>query len=220
MPNGVTVTGGATFNNANVQTGANALSALSQSLGTEPATPLIITGGGSVSAASGMLDGHGNEVFTATIDSTFIAGTTFTISGTSSQSVVINIPSTGGRPFDGTIVLTGGITSDDVLFNFNSGDYITGTLGDTLTISTGESTHTTGTYLDPNGPIQIVDTVLDGRLFGGGSEFDSGVFNSIIIAPSAPIAPIPEPTSLALLGAGVVAFGFIRRRHRSLPARS
>jgi hypothetical protein len=63
-----------------------------------------------INASSGVLDTNGNRVFTATINSNFTAGTTFTITGTASQHVVINIPSTGGHGFDGSIVHAGGIT--------------------------------------------------------------------------------------------------------------
>jgi MYXO-CTERM domain-containing protein len=217
MPDGITVTGGATFGNTNVQSDFNALYALSQSLSNEVGTPQFIAAGGSVNASNGVLDSNGNEVFTATINSNFTAGTTFTINGTSSQFVVFNT-TTGGLPFDGSIVLTGGITSDHVLFNFDAGNYETLSGGDPLMINTDFNT-TTGTYLDPNGIFQVTDTMLDGRIFGGDS-MDSSITGSTIVAPASPVSPASEPTSLALLGAGLVALGFIRRRHHPLLARS
>jgi hypothetical protein len=216
-PNGISVTGGATFGNANVQTNLNTLNSISQTLSGEAGAPLTISGGGSVNASSGILDPHGgNRVFTATIDSSFFDGTAFTINGTSSQFVVINIPSTDGLEFDGSIVLTGGITSDRVLFNFDAGDFHTLSGGDTLTIDTDGNT-TTGTFLDPNGDFQIINTVLNGRIFGG-DTLDALISNSTIVAPPPlhPPFPTPEPTSLALLGACICVFGIIRRRNRPL----
>ena len=103
MPNGVTVTGGATFGNANVQTYLNGLTALSQTLSTEPGTPLDICDGCIVDASTGTPNGVPNQfVFTATIENTGNPGfpENFTINGTSNQSVVVNIPSTGGIPLD------------------------------------------------------------------------------------------------------------------------
>ena len=215
MPGGVTVRGGATFNNANVQTDFINLYALSQGLRNEGGTPLLIAGGGSVDASTGMSDPDGTRIFTATIAPSFIAGTSFTINGTGDQFFVANI-STGGLAFDGSIVLTGGITSDHVLFNFDAGSFETNTGGDPLMINTGGNP-TTGTYLDPNGPFQITDTLLNGRIFGGNS-LDSGITNSTIIAPSPVPAPVigSEPASLGVVTAGLVAFGILGRRRRRL----
>jgi hypothetical protein len=210
-PNGVTVTGGATFGVATVQTDLNAVNTLSQSLRNEGGTPQLIAGGGSVNASSGILDSNGNNVFTAAINSNFTAGTTFTINGASSQFVVFNI-NTGGLPFNGSIVLTGGITSDQVLFNFDAGNFDTHTGGDPLMINTGGNP-TTGTFLDPNGPFQITDTLLNGRVIGGDS-LDSGITNSTIVAPATVPAPVigSEPASLGVVGAGLVAYGILGRR--------
>ena len=214
MPDGVTVMGGATFNNATVQTDLNALNTLSQSLRNEGGTPQNIAGGGSVNASSGILDSNGNNVFTATINPNFTAGTTFTINGTSTQFAVFNI-TTGGLPFNGSIVLTGGITPDQVLFNFDAGNFDTNTGGDPLMINTGGNP-TAGTYLDPNGPFQITDTLLNGRIFGGDS-LDSGITDSTIAAPSVVPVPAPGPkATLALLGAGLVCAHMIGRRRRPL----
>jgi hypothetical protein len=234
-PDGIAVTGGATFGNANVQADVIAVTNLSRTLGAITDTPTaIITGGGSVDASSGKLV-NGNYVFTGVIGttdgefprSTFNAGDKFTVNGTSDQLVVINIPDiptideeTVG--FDGSIVLAGGITPDHVLFNFDKGDFDTLTGGDTLMIDT-DGNPTTGIFLDPNGNFLITDSMIFGRIFGGGAEFDSIIqtlhptdpsFRTNIVAP--PPFQTPEPTSLALLGAGLAALGMFRRHRRSV----
>jgi hypothetical protein len=223
-PDGITVTGGATFGNAFVQTDINNFNTTSQTLSGETGTTLTIGGGGSVNASSGILDSAGNEVFTATIGPSFVAGTTFTITGDGTQTVVINIDATGTVSFDGSIVLAGGLTSDQVLFNFDGGDFPTNSGGPVLTIDTTPFTGpsiflaaatppnaqtTTGTFFNPNGEIHVLDSVIDGRVFGGPTDFS--ITDSSIVSPA---SSVPEPASLTLLGAGLVAFGIIRRRHR------
>lgn len=209
---GSTITGGVHYGVTQVQTDLNALNTLSQNLGTEAGTSISIVGGGSIDATTmGMSDGSGNKVFTATVGS-FANGTTFTINGTSSQTVVINIPTTTNG-FDGEIVLTGGITSDQVLFNLDGGNYATQTGGSTLTISTNGGV-TTGTFLDPNGNIQINHSVLDGRVFGGDTANLSIVSGANIDAPPAP-PMVPEPVSVLLLGTVLVLTGKLLRRRLS-----
>jgi hypothetical protein len=215
-PDGISVTGGSAFNVTSVQTDLNNIVMFSQGFRNEAGTSALITAGGLLNASAGILDSAGNRVFTATIAPNFVAGTTFTINGTSSDTVVLNT-TTGGLPFNGLIALTGGITSDQVLFNFDAGNYDTGTGGDLLMIENGLASPgpaaasvgpgTAGTYLDPNGPIQIINSLIDGRVFGGDTIDNFGITNSTIVSPT----QAPEPTTLALLGAGLLAFAIIRR---------
>ena len=221
LPDGIAVTGGATFGNASVQNDISNFNTTSQALSGEEGAPLIVSAGGSVNASAGVMDEAGNKVFTATIDPSFVSGTSFTITGTGDQTVAINIPATGTINFAGSILLAGGITPDDVLFNFDAGDFETNTGGPSLVIGAPptesietllqdqaiESPPTMGQYFDPNGSIDVVNAMIDGRVFGGPTDFE--VTNSTIIAPA------PEPGSLSLVGAGLAAFGVIRRRKRA-----
>jgi hypothetical protein len=209
---GVTITGTTTYNNSNVNgdlTGATGLNALSMALSTESGTGVTITNGASISSGSGILDGSGNRVFTATLNP-FNAGDTFTINGASTDYVVINVPSTGGHGFNGSIVLAGGISSDHVLINLTKGTYATLSGGDTLTISTSGNT-TTGIFLNPNGDIQINHSTLNGRLFGGDTQNMAIVSGANIVAPP---SAVPEPTHTAFVFGLMMAIAVVAVRKK------
>ncbi len=196
----VVVSGGPTYGAGNVTTDVSTLTTASSTFSAETGAALVLASGGTVTASSGIPDGTGNEIFTATIDPSFVAGTTFTINGDGSENVVVNIPDidSAAIAFDGSIILTGGLTPGEVLFNFGSGG--------PLTIDNGQ-TPTAGLYMDINeGSILVDDSVIDGAVYGGD---DLGITDSTIIYPT------PEPASLSLLGAGLIALGVIRRRRRA-----
>jgi hypothetical protein len=198
---GVTITGAISSSMSAVSSALTDLNSLSQTLGGETGTALTISSGGLVNASPGKLDNSGNEVFTLKAAS---PSGTFIINGNDSWTVVVNVPAAVGNfAFNGSLVLTGGLTSDQVLFNFDQGN--NGTL----------SGGTTGTFLDPNGNIQINHAVLDGRIFGGGSQ-NSAIVSGANISLVPPARSAPVPASLTLLGMALagIAVALIRRWRR------
>jgi hypothetical protein len=188
------ITGTISAGNTNVQTDLNNLNTLSSTLGGETGAPLTISiangANQTVNASSGN-PVNGDSVFTVNSSMSFVNGATLTINGSASDSVVFNM--NFNATFGGTILLTGGITSDHVLFNVIGGSNLSG--GNSLTISTNGATET-GTFLDPNGMISMNHSVLNGRLFGGDTHDDQIVSGANITAP------VPEPPTLLLAGLG------------------
>jgi choice-of-anchor A domain-containing protein len=206
---GTTVTGGATFNNANVQTDLNNLNSLSTTLGGTAGTSLAINTGGSggsqiINSSSGTLDAFGNRVFTIT-SLQFNNATTLNIVGDAAgDSVVFNIAS--NAQFGGTISLSG-LTADQVLFN------ITGT-GHALQLTTNGAV-LAGDFLDPLGTISANHAVIDGRIFGGDSV-NLGIVSGVTL--NAPVAAVPEPSTWAMMILGFAGVGFMAYRRKSKPA--
>jgi hypothetical protein len=201
---GGTVSGGVAANDPVVASAINETNSLSQTLGGEAGTALTLTSSQTINASSGMLDGTGNRVFTAASVNLNNASV-LTINGSASDFVVVNV-TVNNPAFNGTINLTGGITSDQVLFNMFGGDYTMHTGGPTLTISTNGQT-TTGIFLDPNGSMQINHSQLNGRFFGG------DVQNQQIVSGANITAPVPEPSAFVLAGLGASLLFWARRKN-------
>jgi hypothetical protein len=209
--NNTTIHGAITGNHANVQTDLAGLNAQSSALGKETGAPLAINTGGAgssqtINAADGVLDSNGNRVFTVSALQ-FNNQTSLNINGDAAgDSVVFNIP--GNAQFGGAIFLNG-LTSDQVLFNVIGGGNLAG--GHTLQANSNGAA-LTGTFLDPNGAISVVHSVVNGRVFGGDASNMQIVSGDTLTAP--PIDFAPEPYPLGLLGLGglcLVGYSWRRR---------
>src|SRR5439155_9687373 len=176
------------------------LNNLSTTLGAEVGTSVMLKTGATINGGLGTLDASGNRVFT--VGKINAPKGTLTINGDGSHKIVFNISAAADGNFHfNNIVLGGGLTSDDVLFNLFGGNTSTLTGGPKLDINSNASgVHGTlfGTFLDPNGAISLVNTILDGRVFGGDSVNEAIVSGAEINAP-APPSPVPDAGSTLVL---------------------
>ena len=202
---GATVNGSINGDISGVENDLNNLNSLSTTLGAESGTPVAISiaNGGSqtINASNGMLDVNGNDVFTVTSLS-FVNGATLTINGSATQSVVLNFDF--NTHFSGTVDLTGGISSDHVLFNIIGGSSLTN--GDTLQFA-ANNVNQYGTFLDPNGTITVNSVNITGHVFGGDSSDMQIVSNGTIA--------VPEPQIYALLTIGFGGLLLTKERARA-----
>ena len=108
-----------------------------------------------------------------------------------------------------TVLLTGGLTPDDVLWNFYGGNSGTLSGGPTMDINANTSSSSAnvlaGVFLDPYGTVSVDNTSLNGRVFGGDSQNEQLVSGEYIDAPPPPGVPDAGGSLLLLsLGMGLI----------------
>jgi hypothetical protein len=216
---GVTITGTTNYDVSAVTSALKTVNALNATLGALPGMNVSVNGNTTISAGAGAFSAAGAgytnvEAFNVTSFS-LNNGQNLTINGDGlGDSVVLNFTSSAN--IEGNVVLTGGLTPDQVVFNFVGGGNLSG--GPTLAINNGGGSPSHGSYLsqglflDPNGPVSVVNSNVLGRVFGGDSHDFQFVSGSNITAPLG--AAAPEPSALCLLGLGGLCLAGYRRRRR------
>ena len=137
-------------------------------------------------------------VFNVT-DFKFEGGKLLTIDGGNfGGNVVFNFDSFKKVNFNGTIILTGGLFADNILWNFYGEDTQLGNKG---------NADLKGIFLNPKGTITFGGNAeLCGRLFGGSGDDMKIIGNSHI-----EICECPEPSTYVLLGFGMLAIVLVWR---------
>jgi hypothetical protein len=208
-----TISGG----HANVHGDMLYLNSLSTALGLESGNSVALNSGATINGSSGLLDVSGNRVFT--VSGINAPNGILTINGDGISKIVFNISAAANANFHfNSIVLGGGLTSDDVLFNFFGGNDTTLSGGPTLDINSNGDVGDPalyGIFLDPNGQISIVHSVLFGRIYGGDSHNEQIVSGAQINGPAG--TPVPEASTvvagaLLLIPLGVSTLRILRKK--------
>ena len=193
-------TGGNTISNGTHQVD---FSAIQQAALAEASAAAALSSTQSFSSINSPLtiNGSGAQNVIGISQNIHLSGGTLTIHGSASDSFIFNIAGTMELSGDTKIVLSGGVTPDQILFNF---------LGAGNQVQTSGNSLTTGIFLAPQRVFNINGGVHQ-------SEFISGM--SLSFQSNPVITPVPELSSplLFLIGLGFLPLGAFAaiRRNRS-----
>jgi len=138
-----------------------------------------------------------------------------TFAGASSDWFIVNVFGSVGVS-NGSIGLSGGLTSDHVLVNVLGGD-IDNLPIDNVSLSNASSS-LYGTYVDVNGKITLSPGTVYGAIMAYQIQTSSGpkVYGDTYASP--PISPVPEPEIYAMLLGGLGFIGWRAKRQKEAAA--
>jgi len=182
-----------------VTTAMGEINALSSMMGGATGTDVAINGDTTINAADGTLDANGNRVFNVTSYSASDANVVNIVGDVAGDSVVLNFAFNSDVNLGGAVVLSGGLSDEQVLWNFNSA-------GNNVTLNGAQSSDGLtpafhGIILAPNDAMAMLDANLNGRFWGGDSS-------TMLIDPSTlqtKTTSVPEPSSVVLLLTAMLA---------------
>ena len=152
----------------------------------------------------------GNQQNAYTLGSYLSTGGATVTSGSASLNNMLSSDSTTGTLFEftGTVSATTG-----QVFTVNHDDGVSLKIGNQMVINDpgSGSTVTTATYTGPSGDLPF-DLVYS-ECCGGGAQL--GILLPLATEGVGAPSPVPEPTSLAILGSALIGFGTVRRRRKS-----